>query len=74
MASFGGFLEKRKKNKNMGRDSMMSEIDGLVSNLHTDIDKMMHSSRQIKDQHAAQLAKRAHAAEDLKASADLKEN
>lgn len=37
MASFGGFLEKRKKDKRMARDSMMSEIDGLVSNLHTDI-------------------------------------
>jgi hypothetical protein len=43
MASFGGFLEKRKKDKHMARDSMMSEIDGLVSNLHTDIDKMMTS-------------------------------
>ena len=49
MASFGGFLEKRKKDKQMARNSMMSEIDGLVTNLHTDINKMMETSKRIKD-------------------------
>ena len=61
----------------MARNSMMSEIDGLVTNLHTDINKMMESSKRIKDQQAAQLSSRRGAAgggEDLKASADLKEN
>ena len=32
---------------------MMSEIDGLVTNLHTDINKMMESSKRIKDKQAA---------------------
>lgn len=41
MADFGGFLEKRKRDKNMERNTMMSQIDGLVSNLHTDLDNMM---------------------------------
>ena len=50
MASFGGFLEKRKKDKHMQRDSMMSEIDGLVTDLHSDINKMMESSKRIKNQ------------------------
>ena len=74
MASFGGFLEKRKKDKQMARNSMMSEIDGLVTNLHTDINKMMESSKRIKDQQIAQLNSKRGGGEDLKASADLKEN
>ena len=41
MADFGGFLEKRKKDRNMQRNTMMSQIDGLVNNLNSDIDKMM---------------------------------
>lgn len=41
MADFGGFLEKRKKDKNMERNTMMSHIDGLVNNLDDDIAKMM---------------------------------
>lgn len=61
----------------MARNSMMSEIDGLVTNLHTDINKMMESSKRIKDQQAqmSQTQKKSSSgAEDLKASADLKEN
>ena len=61
----------------MARNSMMSEIDGLVTNLHTDINKMMDSSKRIKDLQAAQFssAKKTNKnGEDLKASADLKEN
>ncbi len=38
MADFGGFLEERKRSKNMARNTEMSQIDGLVSNLRTDID------------------------------------
>ena len=41
MADFGGFLEKRKKDRNMQRNTMMSQIDGLVNNLNSDIDRMM---------------------------------
>ena len=48
MADFGGFLEKRKRDKKMERNSMMSQIDGLVNNLHSDIDKMMMSARGKK--------------------------
>ena len=55
MASFGGFLEKRKRDKHMARNSMMSEIDGLVTDLHSDINKMMESSKKIKNQQAAKF-------------------
>ena len=48
MASFGGFLEKRKKDKQMGRNSMMSEIDGLVNNLNTDIKTMMEKTSKLR--------------------------
>ena len=48
MADYGGFLEKRKKDRNLQRNSMMSQIDGLVNNLHSDIDKMMMSARGKK--------------------------
>ena len=41
MADFGGFLEKRKKDRGMARNTMMSQIDGLVSNLNSDITTMM---------------------------------
>ena len=41
MADFGGFLDKRKKDRNMQRNTMMSQIDGLVNNLNSDIDRMM---------------------------------
>ena len=47
MADYGGFLEKRKKDRNLQRNSMMSQIDGLVNNLTSDIDKMMMSARAI---------------------------
>jgi hypothetical protein len=46
MADFGGFLEERKRNKNMARNTEMSQIDGLVTNLRSDIDQMMHTSRK----------------------------
>lgn len=49
MASFGGFLEKRKKDKQMGRNSMMSEIDGLVNNLNTDIKTMMEKTSKLRN-------------------------
>jgi len=48
MADFGGFLEKRKKDKNMQRTTEMSQIDGLVTNLKSDLDKMMHTNRSKK--------------------------
>ena len=48
MADFGGFLEKRKKDKNMQRTTEMSQIDGLVTNLRSDLDKMMHTNRSKK--------------------------
>ena len=41
MADFGGFLDMRKRDRNMQRNTMMSQIDGLVNNLNSDIDKMM---------------------------------
>ena len=41
MADFGGFLNERKKARNMERNTMMSQIDGLVNNLNSSIDKMM---------------------------------
>jgi len=49
MADFGGFLDKRKKDRGMARNTMMSQIDGLVSNLNSDIFTMMDakSSRRF---------------------------
>ena len=49
MADFQGFLVKRKKEKNMPqRNTMESQINGLVTNLRTDIDKMMLSNERRK--------------------------
>ena len=43
MADFGGYLQTRQKERNIPRNTMMSQIDGLVSNLNTDVDKIMDS-------------------------------
>ena len=50
MADFGGFLEKRKKDRNIQRDTMMSQVDKLVKTLHSDIDHMMESKKKNKNQ------------------------
>ena len=73
MEDFGGFLEKRKKDKHMERNTMMSQIDGLVSNLNADLTSMM--TTQQKEKLAQQkLAEKQKAAENFKAQADAKEN
>jgi len=41
MDAFGGFLEKRKKDRNMQRSTEMSQVDHLVKTLQSDIDIMM---------------------------------
>jgi len=43
MADFGGYLQTRQKERSIPRNTMMSQIDGLVSNLNTDVDKIMDS-------------------------------
>lgn len=48
MADLHGFLEKRKRDRNMQRNTMESQISGLVSNLRTDIDKMMLENERRK--------------------------
>ena len=48
MADLHGFLEKRKKDRNMQRNTMESQINGMVANLRTDIDKMMLESERRK--------------------------
>ena len=54
MADFDGFLERRKKERNMERSTEMSQIDGMVNNLNFDIDKMMKSRREGIRQKMAQ--------------------
>ena len=49
MADLGGFLEKRQKDRNMERSTMMSQIDGLVNNLDSDIAQML--AKETKKQH-----------------------
>ena len=68
MADFGGFLEKRKKDKNMQRNTMMSQIDGMVSNLQEDMGTLMESARRRKN------LRKNDAIEDFKQTADQKEN
>ena len=46
MADFGGFLERRKKEKNLQRNTEMSAIDGLVNNLQGDMNKVLESARR----------------------------
>ena len=41
MDAFGGFLDKRKKDRNMQRNTEMSQVDHLVKTLQSDIDLMM---------------------------------
>lgn len=48
MQDFGGFLDKRKKDKRMERNTMMSDIDGLVSNLNADLTSMMTTEQKEK--------------------------
>lgn len=48
MADFGGFLEKRKKDRGMERNTMMSQIDGLVSNLDSDINQMLMTKESTR--------------------------
>ena len=43
MADYGGFLERRKRERNMARNTEMSQLEGLVTNLRTDIDGLMGS-------------------------------
>ena len=67
MASFDGFLNKRARDRDMQRDTMMSQIDGLVNNLNADIGPIAINK-------AAEAAMKNKTIEDLKAEADLKEN
>ena len=46
MGDLHGFLEERKRDKNILRNTMESQINGLVSNLHLDLDKMMLESER----------------------------
>ena len=48
MADFRGFLERRKRERNMQRNTMESQINGLVNSLHTDLDKMMMANEKRK--------------------------
>jgi len=48
MAAFGGFLDKRKRDKGMQRNTDMSQIDGMVNNLDSDIANMMMLSARKK--------------------------
>ena len=50
MADFRGFLERRKLERNMERNTMESQINGLVNNLHTDLDKMMMTKEKRRVQ------------------------
>ena len=45
MASYGGFLDMRKRDRNMARNTEMSQLDNLVTNLHTE----MHGIIDSKD-------------------------
>lgn len=74
MADFGGFLEERKRSKNMARNTEMSQIDGLVSNLRTDIDQMMLTARKKKKQGQISKAQEAALIAELRNNADRKEN
>ena len=46
MADYDGFLEMRKKDRNMQRNTMMSQVDKLVKTLHSDIDRMLESEKR----------------------------
>lgn len=48
MADLHGFLQKRKRDRNMQRNTIESQISGLVLNLRTDIDKMMLENERRK--------------------------
>ncbi len=74
MADFGGFLEERKRSKNMARNTEMSQIDGLVSNLRSDIDQMMITARKKKKQGQISKAQEAALIAELRNNADRKEN
>ena len=77
MADFGGFLEKRKKDKNMERNTMMSHIDGLVNNLDNDIAKMMTAKETNRRQKEVLEKKRKQKLEQemrLREEAERKEN
>lgn len=48
MADLHGFLEKRKKDKNMQRYTVESQVNGLVRNLRSDVDKIMLENEKRK--------------------------
>ena len=84
MASYGGFLDMRKRDRNMARNTEMSQLDNLVTNLRTDIDGIMDSKdanmarryaalQSLQSARSIQQSTKAGKEQDLKAKADKKE-
>jgi len=67
MDDYTGFLERRKLERGMQRNTEISQLDGMISSLKHDVERVLDSAR--RDQH-----KRKEGKEDLKAVADQKEN
>ena len=63
MADFGGFLDNRKKEKNMARNTMMSQIDGLVTSLDSDLSKIMEAKESARKN---KLKDKAYALESMR--------
>lgn len=44
MADYTGFLEKRKQEKGMQRNTEMSQLDGMVSSLRNEVDQVIRQT------------------------------